>query len=67
MLKEISILLSLVNIASGTHTLQIKNKEMGKVVAVVSMAGSVYVNINSVVTELNKLTRQRYGILFCNF
>jgi len=67
LLKEISIPRTLVNIGSGTHMLQIMNKETRMVDDVVLMASTMYATPNAVVNELNKLTRQKYSIMFPNF
>jgi len=63
-LKEISIPMTLVNIGWDTHTLQIMNKETGRVEDVLSLPGTMYINVSTVVSALNKLTQQKYSIAY---
>jgi len=65
-LKEISIPKTLVNIGRNTHTLRIVNRQTGRVEAVGTLATNMYVTIGTVLSALNKHTRQKYSITFRN-
>ena len=63
-LKDISIPIVLDNIAHDTYTLQIKDSATEEVDDQQSMSSSTHIGINSIVNELNKLVKQKYGITF---
>jgi len=63
-LKEISIPMTLVNIGPNSYTVQIIDKSTQRVDDVKSLPSKMYAVIGTVTGELNKLTRQKYNIVF---
>ena len=63
-LKEISIPMTLVNIGPNSYTVQIIDKSTGKVDDVKLLPSKMYAVIGTVTGELNKLTQQKYNIVF---
>ena len=63
-LKEISVPITLVNIAANTYTLEIKDTATQEVGDRQSLPASTHIGISTIINELNKLVKQRYGISF---
>jgi len=63
-LKEISVPITLVNIEPDTYTLKIKDTAMQEAGDRQSLPRSTHIGISSIINELNRLVKQRYGITF---
>jgi len=63
-LKEISVPITLVNIVPDTYRLEIKDTATEEVGDRQSLPRSMHIGIRSIINELNRLVKQRYGITF---
>jgi len=63
-LKEISVPIALVNIAADTYALEIKDTATPAAGDGQSMPASTHIGISTIINELKRLIKPRYGIMF---
>ena len=61
-LKEISVPITLVNIAANTYMLEIKDTATEAAAERQLMPGSTHIGISTIINELNRLIKPKYGI-----
>ena len=62
LLKEISVPITLVNIAANTYMFEIRVTAAETTAERQTMPGSTHIGISTIIHELNKLIKTKYGI-----